>query len=84
MAEAGVLLVNNLATHLAERAHDESNAVPQAKWLCWKKTRDDVFGFDVEPWSESWALRLIFEEGASEKQNYLWTWNKYAKDSRKN
>ena len=48
---------------------DESNLVPQAKWLGWKKTRDDIFGYDVEPWSESWALRLILDQGASE---YLW------------
>ena len=45
----------------------------EMKWLKWRKTRDEIFGQGQEPWCESWAFSLIFGDGASTKQHYLWS-----------
>ncbi len=42
-----------------------------AKWLTWKKTRSEVFGLGVVPWSDGWAHPFIFGADASAKQDYL-------------
>lgn len=51
---------------------DRNGTKLEAKWYTWKKTRDDLFGIDEEPWCESWAYHLIFGDSACSKQEYLW------------
>jgi len=45
---------------------------PTLKWLRWRKTRDEVFGVDMEPWHDGWAMELIFGQRACELQRNLW------------
>ncbi len=45
---------------------------PAAKLLRWEKTRDEIFGSGVEDWGDSWAVHLIFDDKACDKQAYLW------------
>ena len=56
-----------LNTHHAGTYNSES-----AAWLRWRKTRAEVFGHDVAPWAESWALHLISTRDGLRAQNYLW------------
>ena len=51
---------------------DVGELISPARWLQWKKTRDEIFGIDMETWCESWACHLILGDTASERQTYLW------------
>ena len=64
--------------HEGEAADDQLGASSalgvktSMKWLTWGKTRDEVFGAGVDAWDESWAIHLIFDDGAPGMQTYLW------------
>ena len=58
----GLLSTPHAGTYISE----------SAAWLRWRKTRAEVFGDDVEPWTEGWAFHLIFNQSCLKAQNYLW------------
>ena len=43
-----------------------------ARWLQWRKTREEIFGVETEAWCESWALQFILYDTAHVRQMYLW------------
>ena len=45
---------------LPSASHAGTYSSESAAWLRWRKTRAEVFGHDVEPWTDGWAFHFIF------------------------